>query len=368
MKKILFLSLLPAALFSLAGCGSENENTISGRLLNAANIPVYIERITDSQEEVLDSARTDKDGNFTMNNPADKMDYYVFRAGPRSTVFLLLKGGEKVTITGDANALDATYDVEGSEDSKAIQELKKFDRALTDSLNTVYSDIRQNQPLEADSSGLVLQMYYTETMDSFAQSFIRSHHQSIASLSAMKFLNQQTSLNLLDSLEKSLTVLYPGNLYVKDFSKMMVELHKLPAGSEAPEILLPTPEGTMLSLHSFRGKVVLVDFWASWCGPCRKENPFVVSLYKKYHPEGFEIFGISLDDNATAWKEAIKKDGITWPQVSDLKKWNSECVRTYGVDAIPFSVLLDREGNIVAKGLRGADLEQKIKETLLKSS
>ncbi|MEL6135582.1 MAG: TlpA disulfide reductase family protein [Bacteroidota bacterium] len=128
-------------------------------------------------------------------------------------------------------------------------------------------------------------------------------------------------------------------------------------GAVAPDIVLPNPEGDTLSLSSLRGKVVLVDFWASWCGPCRRENPNVRRMYAAYKDKGFEILGVSLDNNKDRWVQAIAQDQLPWYHVSDLKKWKSVASRAYGVGSIPFTVLLDAEGKIIAKGLRGAKLE-----------
>lgn len=135
-------------------------------------------------------------------------------------------------------------------------------------------------------------------------------------------------------------------------------------GQVAPEISLPTPEGELMNLSQLRGKVVLVDFWASWCKPCRAENPNVVRMYNKYKDKGFEIYGVSLDRTKDAWLKAIEKDGLTWHHVSDLKFWNSEAAQTYGVRGIPYTVLLDKEGKIVAESLRGQALEDKVASML----
>ncbi len=135
----------------------------------------------------------------------------------------------------------------------------------------------------------------------------------------------------------------------------------------ASEIALKNPAGTELRLSNLKGKVVLIDFWASWCAPCRKENPNVVRLYKKYRGEGFEVFSVSLDQDQNAWKAAIDKDGLFWPNhVSDLMGWQTPLVQAYGIQGIPHTVLLNREGNIVGVGLRGAQLEQKLIEQLAK--
>jgi thiol-disulfide isomerase/thioredoxin len=135
----------------------------------------------------------------------------------------------------------------------------------------------------------------------------------------------------------------------------------------APEITAKNPAGKELSLSSLKGKVVLVDFWASWCAPCRKENPTVVKMYNKYHAKGFEIFSVSLDQDATAWKTAIQKDGLRWTNhVSDLMGWESPIVKQFGIQGIPYTVLINKEGKIVGVGLRGLDLERKLIEQLAK--
>ncbi len=127
-------------------------------------------------------------------------------------------------------------------------------------------------------------------------------------------------------------------------------------------------EGKRHRLSDFKGRLVLLDFWASWCGPCRRENPNIVKIYEKYKNSGFEIFGVSLDENVEAWKAAIQKDGITWPQVSELKRWESKVVKDFGIEAIPYSVLIDQNGKIVAKGLRSDELDLKLMELLRKNS
>lgn len=138
----------------------------------------------------------------------------------------------------------------------------------------------------------------------------------------------------------------------------------LEIGGEAPDITLNTPDGVPLSLSSYRGKVVLIDFWASWCGPCRRENPHVVELYNKYKNKGFDVLGVSLDSNKEAWQAAIEKDGLAWKHISDLAGWSSSAAKLYGVTSIPRTFLLDKNGKIIAKNLRGQQLTDKLKEIL----
>jgi len=135
-------------------------------------------------------------------------------------------------------------------------------------------------------------------------------------------------------------------------------------GQQAPDLSLPSTEGKTVSIASFRGKYVLVDFWASWCNPCRQENPNVVNAYKQFKDKNFTILGVSLDKDKSPWLKAIKDDQLSWTQVSDLAYWNSKAVETYKLESIPFNILIDPQGKIIAEGLRGAELEKKLQEVL----
>ncbi len=138
-------------------------------------------------------------------------------------------------------------------------------------------------------------------------------------------------------------------------------------GQMAPDISLTSPDGRVIKLSSLRGQVVLIDFWASWCGPCRKENPYTVEIYEEYKEKGFTVYSVSLDQNKAAWLKAIQKDGLVWDyHVSDLKGWRNKAAADYGVEAIPATFLVDRNGTIVAKDVHGGELDKAVRKALKK--
>ncbi|MBB4079841.1 peroxiredoxin [Lewinella aquimaris] len=169
-------------------------------------------------------------------------------------------------------------------------------------------------------------------------------------------------LEVADQLIEEYADAYPDPIAA--LRQQTAPLRSSAIGAPAPLFTASTPDGGEISLESLRGKVVLLDFWASWCGPCRRENPNVVRMYNKYKDEGFEILGVSLDDRKDRWENAIAADKLTWLHVSDLRGWKSEYGQLYGVTSIPQTVLLDRDGNILARNLRGRDLERKLAEVL----
>lgn len=193
---------------------------------------------------------------------------------------------------------------------------------------------------------------------------IKENKQDIGVLMFLDMFPREQNVTLHNEVITALHDKYPEHLIVKErWNYMNSPASRVAIGAIAPDLEFPDPDGKMRKLSDLRGKVVLIDFWASWCGPCRRENPNVTRIYSEYHDKGFEIFSVSLDSDAASWKRAIEADKLVWPNhVSDLKKWQSQAAAIYGVRSIPSTFLLDKEGRIVQRDLRGADLERAVKQ------
>ena len=181
---------------------------------------------------------------------------------------------------------------------------------------------------------------------------------NLVALWATNFLPPDSEIAILEAVGARFKKERPNHPQVKPFLENLKRLKGVGVGSEAPEIALSQPSGERLALSSLRGKYVLIDFWASWCGPCRRENPNVIKTYARFKDKGFEIYGVSLDQDKSAWLKAIDADKLVWKHVSDLQYWNSVAAQAYQVSAIPMTFMLDKEGKVIAKGLRGEALDQ----------
>ena len=197
-----------------------------------------------------------------------------------------------------------------------------------------------------------------QSLDQIAKDSLLAHKDNLAAIMFMDYFPKDNNLELHKEIITALYAKYPTNRAVQEkHTATMAVAVSSNVGAMAPELAFPNPEGKTLKLSDLKGKYVLIDFWASWCGPCRRENPHVVSLYNKYKDKGFDVFSVSLDQNAAAWTKGIETDKLSWPNhVSDLKGWSSAASKLYGVNSIPATFLVDKEGRIIAKNLRGQEL------------
>ena len=374
LKQIIFV--LPFAL--LAACSGNTAGTtgfeLKGKLSNSHGDKIYLEQLTEKGIEPLDTATIDDKGEFSITTPVKEVGFYRLRISEKNFATLILNPDEHVTVTGDAQDLGNTYTVEGSPDSKLFWEVNKASAknyGKRDSLQRMFQAFVATVKSDSeriDSISDALEKPYTALMDEhnkYLKDFITKNSSSFAALAAIQQLPPDEYIDLYITLDQALGKKYPNSSYIKAFHEGVAEQQKLSIGTPAPEITMNTPADKPLSLSSLRGKIVLVDFWASWCGPCRAENPNVVKAYNAYHSKGFEVFSVSLDKDKDRWVEAIRKDGLSWPShVCDFKYWQSPVVQLYNFNGIPYNVLLDKQGNIIAKNLRGEALEQKLAEVL----
>jgi len=332
---------------------------------------VVLSKITDAKLEIQDSAYAAKDGAFKFTGSGSEgssLYYLTFGNTTPPGIPVILENGAQVKL--GVTKVGGAYDITlvGGEYNKSMlslynlytgfeKEMEAFNAEVaTIDATTVTEEIRTNTTQR-----------YNKMISSRSEAieqFIQNEPASPATYFAVKYLFQKPASKLIliaaDKMGKEL----PNSLYTKNLVSLAANIGPTVEGAIAPEISLKTPEGEILALSSLRGKVVLIDFWASWCGPCRKENPNVKKIYEKYKDQGFEIYAVSLDNNAAQWKGAIAKDGLAWKHVSELLGWKGTVSRAYGVGSIPQTFLLDKEGRIVKTGFRSHELESLIQPLL----
>lgn len=369
---------------SLSFAFAENNSgpfTVAGILKNAPSKVVYLEEtiISTGQTILKDSAAINADGRFSMSVDVPGESVYNLRLQNEPAFATIINDAEKIDIEADFKKQYDFYDVSGSAASKGIKEyLAKINELQREKFNAYnQSDsIRKNKgdlslagSLETRQKDITQQMKMI-TLQTVQQSgkapfslFILATYQGMANNPGFRmyaFTAQELVGLLTEMINK-----FPGNNDIVNIKNSVeAQASKSWIGKEAPEISLPNTEGKEIKLSSFRGQYVLVDFWASWCGPCRRENPSVVEAYNRFRDKNFTVLGVSLDRQKEAWEKAIVEDNLNWTHISDLKYWQSVVVPVYRIESIPFNVLVDPEGKIVAENLRGSALDQKLSEIL----
>ncbi len=374
MKKINYLLFSTVLIVSYVSCGNRQAEVekkdanvfVSGTLSNYGSQKVFFEELTPTSVVVFDSAKTDEKGDFSTRVKVPSTGFYRFRISSNKFFNFIVSPGDSLSIIADASFLENSYKIEGSGESMRLKDLNVFFQKIyksNDSLNASLQKHQQSNDVNNYMNAVKFQQELSGQFHFFVKNFIDQKPGSLASLAAVQNLDAEENFEYYSKVAEGLKTSLPNSGYYKDLKAKVDDLRKLAIGSEAPEIILNNPEDKKISLSSLRGKVVLVDFWASWCRPCRAENPNVVKMYNKFHAKGFEVFSVSLDKSKPSWINAINQDGLIWKShASDLGYWNSAVVPMYNIKGIPLTFLIDKEGKIIGKNLRGEQLEQKLEE------
>ena len=384
MNKKLFLYLF----FVLVSAGCKNNVVrISGTIVNpVSGAYIYLDELKSNELKSVDSVRISSDGKFNFTREIKQPSFYLLKSTDNNFLTMLVEPGEKLMLKAQNDSLNYPISLNGSKGTELMTEYNKMLRATINKLTGLNNIYTQNVdkpelPKVVESLDSLAQIYLGE-INVYTKKYIDDNLTSLVSLVALYqqvapsvyVMNPSKDLSYFVKVDSSMFSLYPEyepvtslHEQVKELvAKVKGETSAGPAsasGAIAPEISLPTPEGDTIKLSSTRGSVVLLDFWASWCAPCRKENPNLLNVYNIYHKRGFQIYQVSLDKTKESWIKGIQDDHLEkWIHVSDIQYWNSIVVPLYKIESIPCNYLLDKEGRIIASNLRGEKLQNRLAE------
>ena len=365
LKRISVVVLL--AVF-MSACGPKDGTVrITGSINQYINgAYVKVDKIIENGTETIETVLIDSAKLFDFKIKVDEPSFYRMVFNDRQFIRLVLTGEEsKVTVHADGYNSNGFSEVSGSKYTDMTREMDDVMLAWKREVQTINQraiDARMNNDMEAFQQASLDYQNSKVKSEQQVKKLTREALPSLAAYYGTQLIDIKTHFDFVDSMAASLHAAFPENFLMNDLMATINGLKNLRIGSMAPEIAQASPEGEVITLSSLKGNYVLVDFWAAWCKPCRVENPNVVKMYDQYKDKNFEILGVSLDRTRDAWIKAIEADGLPWKHVSDLKHFDNEAARAYQINSIPDTYLIDPEGKIIAKGLRGNSLKAKLKE------
>ena len=364
MKKVIYLFVIGAIMSS---CSSKPHYTIKGKIDGSDSITFYLQKREGNKVVSIDSAISKK-GAFTLKGGV--IDYpqmiQLVAGNTRKRTSFYLENSE-ISVTG---SLDSLFNAKIS-GSKTQDEYKTFidsNKPLSD----LYSRIMikyQSASQSGNAAGVELYEKQGDSiqteMNKLQKDFIRTHPSSYVSPSVAVGLSYEMEAEEIDSMISGLDTAIADLPQIKNLKERVAVMKSVSVGQKAPDFTMSDVNGNPVALSSKIGsKLLLIDFWASWCNPCRQENPNVVKTYNEFHKKGFDVFGVSLDQKKEGWVKAIADDKLSWTHVSDLLYWNNAAAKLYAVNSIPANFLLDETGKIIGKNLRGEALYNKVTEVL----
>ncbi len=355
----------------------EGRFTVTGKITNVTSGTLLLQKLPyqSGDFKTIDSSKIDKDGNYKLSGLDSQQNLYVLSLNNNPDV-ILINDTKNIEINFDPNGFHFP-DVKSSDATKQLYTFIKDFWHKDSILSITYNQLDAlNKNGSQDSASInKLQMIYTKQLKDVSNvltSFIKSSKNPAAICFALDKARGAIAPEVLYTLVQDASQRFPQHSGLAIFKSQLTQaaqsqdngLATALLNQPAPDLTMNDANGKEISISDFKGKYLLVDFWASWCGPCRQENPNVVAAYNKFKNKNFTILGVSLDEDKQAWIDAVNHDNLSWAQISDLKQWQSSAVSTYKFDGIPFNVLIDPNGKIIAESLRGPMLEQKLTEVL----